>query len=81
MNRAIRFQFGFMALLLASNAYAQDNRVQRQQKAPTVAASPSAVPLAAQSQSTAQDRYQRRAGIVIEMTPSPQRKAVAQPRR
>ncbi len=81
MNPAIRFQFGFMALLLASNAYAQDNKIQRQQKAPTIAASPSTAPLAAQSQSTAQDRYQQRAGIVIEMTPSPQRKAVAQPRR
>ncbi len=65
-----------LALMLSVTVSAQDAMIQRQQKAPTVAA-----PLAARSQSTVEDRYRQRAGIVIEMTPSPQRQAVATPKR
>lgn len=69
------------ALMLSVTVSAQDAMIQRQQTAPAVAAPPSAAPLAARSQSTVEDRYRQRAGIVIEMTPSPQRKAVATPKR
>lgn len=81
MSLAIRFHVGVMALLLAANTVAQEQKIQRQQKAPNVVATPPAAPLATQSQPTAQDRYQQRAGIVIEMAPSPQRNAATrQPR-
>ncbi|MCX7072384.1 MAG: hypothetical protein NTW01_15505 [Gammaproteobacteria bacterium] len=73
--RALRCFATLFALLFIADVGAQGGTTQRQPKAPATTAQ-----AAVRTQPAAQAPYRQRAGIVIEMVPSPDRKPAVKPK-